>query len=118
MVCFPHDTGTICRTLVADDYKPYHTESESYDAEESQQQVLEPAEISSELSHWTLAVMDASVNDPLETIRLAPVLGFIAIASVDEDRRRLKFLSPVMGSLGNRPLIWGRWPEPYLNLLG
>ncbi|KAK4213808.1 mRNA cleavage and polyadenylation factor CLP1 [Rhypophila decipiens] len=93
-------------------------ESESYDPEDSSQQVLEPAEISSELRYWTLAIIDASVNDPPETIRLAPVLGFIAIADVDEDRRRLKFLSPVMEQLGNRPLIWGKWPEPYLNLLG
>jgi polyribonucleotide 5'-hydroxyl-kinase len=70
------------------------------------------------MSHWTLAVMNASVNDPPETIRQAPVMGFVAIADVDEDRRRLKILSPVSGQLGNRPLVWGRWPEPYINLLG
>jgi len=80
--------------------------------------VLEPADITPEMSHWTLAVMDASVNDPPETIRLAPVIGFIAIAEVDEDRRRLKFLSPVSGRLGNKPLVWASWPEPYINLLG
>jgi len=80
--------------------------------------VLEAAEISPEMSHWTLAVMNASVNDPPETIRQAPVIGFIAIADVDEDRRRLKVLSPTSGRLGSQPLIWGRWPEPYINLLG
>lgn len=82
------------------------------------QQALEPAEISAEMSHWTLAVMNASVNDPPETIRQAPVMGFVAIADVDEERRRLKILSPVSGRLGNRPMVWGRWPEPYINLLG
>ncbi|KAK0721706.1 Pre-mRNA cleavage complex II protein Clp1-domain-containing protein [Lasiosphaeria miniovina] len=81
-------------------------------------QVLEPAEITAGMSHWTLAVMDASVNDPPETIRQAPVIGFIAVADVDEDRRRLKILSPVTSRLGNKPLVWGRWPEPYINLLG
>ena len=82
------------------------------------QPALEPAEISAEMSHWTLAVMNASVNDPPETIRQAPVMGFVAIADVDEDRRRLKILSPVSGRLGNRPMVWARWPEPYINLLG
>ncbi|KAK1752258.1 hypothetical protein QBC47DRAFT_425122 [Echria macrotheca] len=89
-------------------------ESEAYEG----QPALEAAEISAEMSHWALAVMNASVNDPPETIRQAPVIGFIAIADVDEDRRRLKVLSPVSGRLGNQPLIWGQWPEPYINLLG
>ncbi|KAL2020460.1 hypothetical protein VTK56DRAFT_8426 [Thermocarpiscus australiensis] len=89
-------------------------ETDFYDT----QQALEPAEISAEMSHWTLAVMNASVNDPPETIRQAPVMGFVAVADVDEDRRRLKILSPVSGRLGTRPLVWARWPEPYINLLG
>lgn len=91
------------------------TETDFYD---DSQQTLEPAEISAGMSHWTLAVMNASVNDPPETIRQAPVMGFVAIADVDEDRRRLKILSPVSGKLGDRPMVWGRWPEPYINLLG
>lgn len=86
--------------------------------DDSQQQTVERAEISAGMSHWTLAVMNASVNDPPERIRQAPVMGFVAIADVDEDRRRLKILSPVGGKLGNRPMVWGRWPEPYINLLG
>jgi polyribonucleotide 5'-hydroxyl-kinase len=90
------------------------TDTYSYD----NQQALEPAEVSAEMSHWAFAVMNASVNDPPETIRQAPVMGFMAIADVDEDRRRLKILSPVSGRLGNRPMVWGRWPEPYINLLG
>lgn len=89
-------------------------ESEAYEG----QPVLEPAEISHDMSNWTLAVMNASVNDPPETIRQAPITGFIAIADVDEDRRRLKVLSTVSGRLGSQPLVWGRWPEPYINLLG
>ncbi|KAK3353269.1 Pre-mRNA cleavage complex II protein Clp1-domain-containing protein [Lasiosphaeria hispida] len=95
-------------------FKAPEAESEAYEG----QPILEPAEISAEMSHWTLAIMNASVNDPPETIRQAPVIGFIAIADVDEDRRRLKVLSPVSGRLGNKPLVWGRWPEPYINLLG
>ena len=89
-------------------------ESEAYEG----QPALEPAEISAGMSSWTLTIMDASVNDPPETIRQAPVVGFIAVAEVDEDRRRLKILSPVTGRLDNKPMVWGRWPEPYINLLG
>jgi len=81
------------------------------------QPVLERAAISSQMTAWTFAVMNASVNDPPETIRQAPVLGFVAISHVDEDRRRLKVLSLVGGQLGNQPLVWGRWPEPFINLL-
>jgi polyribonucleotide 5'-hydroxyl-kinase len=25
---------------------------------------------------------------------------------------------PVGGPLGDRPLVWGHWPEPHINLLG
>ncbi|AEO61036.1 hypothetical protein MYCTH_2310812 [Thermothelomyces thermophilus ATCC 42464] len=82
------------------------------------QAILERADISAEMSHWTLAVMNASPSDPPEAIQQAAVIGFVAIADVDEDRRRLKILSPVSGRLGNRPMVWGRWPEPYINLLG
>ncbi|KAK0744042.1 Pre-mRNA cleavage complex II protein Clp1-domain-containing protein [Schizothecium vesticola] len=89
-------------------------ESEAYEG----QPALEPAEISAGMSSWTLTIMDASVNDPPETIRQAPVVGFIAVAEVDEDRRRLKILSPVTGRMDNKPMVWGRWPEPYINLLG
>ncbi|CCC07013.1 hypothetical protein SMACR_01036 [Sordaria macrospora] len=79
--------------------------------------VLERVEITPEMAHWTLAVMIASVTDSPQAIRFSSVLGFIVIADVDVERRRVKFLSPVSGRLGNHPLIWGRWPEPYLNLL-
>ncbi|KHE83199.1 hypothetical protein GE21DRAFT_1287328 [Neurospora crassa] len=79
--------------------------------------VLERVEITPEMAHWTLAVMIASVTDSPQAIRFSSVLGFIVIADVDQERRRVKFLSPVSGRLGNHPLIWGRWPEPYLNLL-
>lgn len=79
--------------------------------------VLERVEITPEMAHWTLAVMIASVTDSSQAIRFSSILGFIVIADVDVERRRVKFLSPVSGRLGNHPLIWGRWPEPYLNLL-
>lgn len=73
---------------------------------------------SSEMQHWTLAVMNASMRDPAETVRAANILGFVYVSDVDEDKRKIKMLAPVSGRLGDRPLVWARWPEPYINLLG
>lgn len=70
------------------------------------------------MQHWTFAIMNASLRDSPDTVRLASVMGFVYVSDVDEDRRKIKLLSPVSGRLGDRPLIWGRWPEPYINLLG
>ncbi|EJT72217.1 Clp1 [Gaeumannomyces tritici R3-111a-1] len=71
-----------------------------------------------ELAHWTLAMMNASPGDPPDRIRSATVAGFVYVAAVDKERRRMKILAPVSGRLGDRPLVWGRWPEPHINLLG
>lgn len=79
---------------------------------------IEREECSLEMQHWTFAIMNASLRDSPETIRLATVMGFVYVSDVDEDRRKIKLLSPVSGRLGDRPLVWGRWPEPYINLLG
>lgn len=75
-------------------------------------------EASAVMQHWTLAVMYASTRDAPETVRGASVMGFVYVADVDEERRKMKMLAPVGGRLGDRPLVWGKWPEPYINLLG
>ncbi|KAL6826478.1 Pre-mRNA cleavage complex II protein Clp1 domain-containing protein [Trichoderma camerunense] len=75
-------------------------------------------EPSSLMQHWTFAVMNASVRDSPDVVRAANVMGFVYVADVDEDRRKIKILAPVSGRLGDRPLVWGKWPEPYINLLG
>jgi len=75
-------------------------------------------EPSSLMQHWTLAVMHAANKDPAETVRAASVMGFVYVSDVDEERRKVKVLAPIGGRLGDRPLVWGRWPEPYMNLLG
>ena len=62
--------------------------------------------------------MHASVKDSPENIRTASVMGFVYVSEVDEDRKKMKVLAPVSGRLGDRPLVWGRWPEPFISLLG
>lgn len=88
------------------DYSDYETDT------------LVREEACSSMEHWTLAVMHASVRDSAETIRAAGVMGFVYVADVDEQKRKVKILAPVSGRLGDRPLVWGRWPEPFINLLG
>ncbi|KAM3512390.1 hypothetical protein MY11210_003956 [Beauveria gryllotalpidicola] len=88
------------------DYSDYETDT------------LVREEACSPMEHWTLAIMHASVRDSVETIRAAGVMGFVYVADVDETKRKVRMLAPVSGRLGDRPLVWGRWPEPFINLLG
>ncbi|KXH36822.1 pre-mRNA cleavage complex II protein Clp1 [Colletotrichum salicis] len=76
---------------------------------------VDPAQL---LAHWTLAIVYASVKDSPETIRTANVMGYVYIADIDKEKRKLRILAPVSGRLGDRPLLMGKWPEPFINLLG
>ncbi|CAK7222558.1 Cleavage polyadenylation factor subunit clp1 [Sporothrix curviconia] len=79
---------------------------------------LEKVDAGPSLAHWTLAVMNAGLHDPPDVIQHATVLGFVYVAEVDAERRKVRILAPVSGRLGDRPLVFGRWPEPYINLVG
>ncbi|KAK1657383.1 pre-mRNA cleavage complex II protein Clp1 [Colletotrichum godetiae] len=76
---------------------------------------VDPAQL---LAHWTLAIVYASVKDSPETIWTANVMGYVYIADIDKEKRKLRILAPVSGRLGDRPLLMGKWPEPFINLLG
>lgn len=68
--------------------------------------------------HCILAVMYASVLDPQDAIRDACIMGFVYVAEVDEKRRKIKLLAPLNTRVTDRPMIWGPWPEPIMNLVG
>ncbi|OLN95718.1 mRNA cleavage and polyadenylation factor CLP1 [Colletotrichum chlorophyti] len=76
---------------------------------------VDPAQLT---AHWTLAIMYASVKDTPEAIRTANVMGYVYLADIDKEKRKLRILAPVSGRLGDRPLLMGKWPEPFINLLG
>ncbi|KAJ0164083.1 mRNA cleavage and polyadenylation factor CLP1 [Colletotrichum tanaceti] len=76
---------------------------------------VDPAQL---MAHWTLAIVYASVKDSPEAIRAANVMGYVYVADVDKEKRKLRILAPVSGRLGDRPLLMGKWPEPFINLLG
>ncbi|KEY69953.1 hypothetical protein S7711_06485 [Stachybotrys chartarum IBT 7711] len=46
------------------------------------------------MQHWALAIMHAGLKDPPETVRAASVMGFVHVADVDEERRKVKILAP------------------------
>ncbi|KAI3337653.1 Pre-mRNA cleavage complex II protein Clp1-domain-containing protein [Ustulina deusta] len=79
--------------------------------------MLEKAEPSMMMQNCVLAVACASVHDAPDTIRDANVMGFVYVADIDEKRHRLRILAPVSARLGDRPLLWGSWPEHMVNLL-
>ncbi|KAI3318710.1 Pre-mRNA cleavage complex II protein Clp1-domain-containing protein [Xylariaceae sp. AK1471] len=89
----------------------------TYDERETYTDTLEKAEPSLMIQNCLLAVACASVHDAPDTIRDANVMGFVFVADVDEKRRRLRILAPVSARLGDRPLLWGSWPEHMVNLL-
>jgi polyribonucleotide 5'-hydroxyl-kinase len=73
---------------------------------------------SSQLLHCILAVLYASPHDSLDAIRDASVIGFVYVAEVDEKKQRLRILAPLSGKLGDRPMVWGSWPEAAISLIG
>ncbi|KAI1170647.1 Pre-mRNA cleavage complex II protein Clp1-domain-containing protein [Nemania sp. FL0916] len=89
----------------------------SYDEGETHTELLEKAEPSLMMQNCVLAVACASVHDAPDTILDANIMGFVYVADVDEKRRRLRILAPVSARLGDRPLLWGSWPEHMVNLL-
>ncbi|KAI0860743.1 Pre-mRNA cleavage complex II protein Clp1-domain-containing protein [Xylaria cubensis] len=89
----------------------------TYDDGETRTDTLEKAEPSMMMQNCVLAVACASVHDAPDTIRDANVMGFVYVADVDEKRHRLRILAPVSARLGDRPLLWGSWPEHMVNLL-
>jgi polyribonucleotide 5'-hydroxyl-kinase len=86
--------------------------------EEAETPLFERVEPSNSMLHCILAVMYASSHDSVETIRDASVMGFVYVADVDEKKQRLKILAPLSGKLGDRPMVWGSWPEAAVSLIG
>lgn len=62
--------------------------------------------------------MNASTRDTPDAVRAASIMGYVYVSEVDEERRKIRVLAPVSGRLGDKPLILGSWPEPFISLLG
>lgn len=56
-----------------------------------------------------LTVKQAARNASHETIRDAPILGYLYVADVDETKKRMTITSPVRGRLPIEAVVWGSW---------
>ena len=79
--------------------------------------IFEKVEPSSQLLHSVLAITQAKASALQEDIRDASILGFVYVAEVDENKRKLKLLTPLSGRLPDNAMVWGNWPES-ADLLG
>jgi polyribonucleotide 5'-hydroxyl-kinase len=87
-------------------------------SEETDESTLyQKTEPNSLMSHCILAVMYATTLDSQDAIRDASVMGFLYVAEVDEKKRRMKILAPMTTRIGDRPLVWGSWPEASMSLM-
>ena len=79
--------------------------------------IFEKVEASSQLLHSVLAITQAKASASQDDIRDASILGFVYVAEVDENKRKLKLLTPLSGRLPDNAMLWGNWPES-ADLLG
>lgn len=88
------------------------------DEESHEQKLFEKVEPSGHILHCVLAIMYASLGDSQEQLRDAPVMGFVYVAEVDEKKKKVKLLAPLNAKVGDRPMVWGSWPEAAISLIG
>ncbi|KAH8705508.1 putative mRNA cleavage factor complex II protein Clp1 [Talaromyces proteolyticus] len=66
-----------------------------------------------------VAITYVPTNAPLEYIRDSSIMGFVYVADVDVEKKKLRVLAPVGGRMPARALVWGRkWPGEVVGLVG
>ncbi|KZF23192.1 Clp1-domain-containing protein [Xylona heveae TC161] len=80
--------------------------------------IFEKVEPSLSMQYSILAVTHVAPNSPHEDIRDSSLMGFVYVAEVDEQRKKLRILAPVSGRIPNKALVWGTWPEGFADLVG
>lgn len=71
------------------------------------------------LTNTLIAITYAPPNAPLANIRDSSIMGFVYVADVDVDKRKLRVLAPVGGRMPAKALIWGKkWPGEVVGLVG
>ncbi|KAH8154848.1 uncharacterized protein LAJ45_01379 [Morchella importuna] len=70
------------------------------------------------LQHSVAAVLHAEMGDAVEVLAESSVMGFVYIASVDDQKHYMKVLAPVPGRLPPKPLVVSSFPEPTASLVG
>ncbi|KAK6819375.1 pre-mRNA cleavage complex II protein Clp1 [Apiospora arundinis] len=111
----PFDAVTIWK--VVEDSTNASSDDDFYDPVASESS-LERVEPSQAMESCILAVVYAGIHDDPDTIRDANIMGYVWVAFVDEAKRKLKLTAPVPTRLGDRPMVFGNYPEPVIGLTG
>ena len=96
-----------------------NSDDPSAEGRASASDLFEHVEPSPQLQHALLAIVNAEPRAGPEAVRAgASVVGFVHVADVDDQRRRLRLLAPLGGRLPRSVLVWGSWPEDVGEMVG
>ncbi|EED23031.1 mRNA cleavage factor complex II protein Clp1, putative [Talaromyces stipitatus ATCC 10500] len=71
------------------------------------------------LANSLIAITHVPPNAPLSDIRDSSIMGFVYVADVDAEKKKLRVLAPVGGRMPARALVWGKnWPGEVVGLVG
>lgn len=71
------------------------------------------------LANSLLAITHAPTHASPAEIRDASIMGFLYVADVDAEKRRVRVLAPMRGRVPPRAVVWGRkWPGEVVGLVG
>jgi polyribonucleotide 5'-hydroxyl-kinase len=73
---------------------------------------------SASLQNSLLAITTALPTDSQDVIRDSSVKGYIYVADVDEQKKKVRMLSPQPGGIPGNAMVFGRWPEDVPGLVG
>jgi polyribonucleotide 5'-hydroxyl-kinase len=71
------------------------------------------------LANSLIAITHVPPNAPITDIRDSSIMGFVYVADVDADKKKIRVLAPVGGRMPAKALVWGKnWPGEVVGLVG
>lgn len=71
------------------------------------------------LANSLIAITHVPPNAPVSDIRDSSIMGFVYVADVDADKKKIRVLAPVGGRMPAKALVWGKnWPGEVVGLVG
>lgn len=71
------------------------------------------------LANSLIAITHVPPNAPIADIRDSSIMGFVYVADVDADKKKIRVLAPVGGRMPAKALVWGKnWPGEVVGLVG
>ncbi|PCH01577.1 Pre-mRNA cleavage complex II Clp1 [Penicillium occitanis (nom. inval.)] len=71
------------------------------------------------LANSLIAITHVPPNAPVADIRDSSIMGFVYVADVDADKKKIRVLAPVGGRMPAKALVWGKnWPGEVVGLVG